>query len=50
VPKVPKFKSFTAQQLNHLTTQLISSFVVVERLCVFIKVVGLFLDILGIFD
>ena len=31
-----KVKSFTAQLLNHLTTQLLSSFVVSERPCVFV--------------
>jgi len=39
VPKVPKIKSSTAQLLNHLTTQLLSSFVVTERPSVFVAFV-----------
>jgi len=34
--KVPTVKSSTTQILNHLTTQLLSSFVVSERPCVFV--------------
>jgi hypothetical protein len=34
---MPKVKSFTHQPRNHLTTQLLSFFVVAERACVFIK-------------
>ena len=36
MPKVPKVNSFTTQPLNHLTTQLLSSFVVAQKLCMFI--------------
>jgi len=37
MPKVPKVNSFTTQPLNHLTTQLLSSFILAQRPCVFIE-------------
>ena len=37
MPKVTKVNSFTTQPLNHLTTQLLSSFILAQRPCVFIE-------------
>jgi len=45
MPKVTKVNSFTTQPLNHLTTQLLSSFILAQRPCVFIERIKALRDI-----